>query len=85
MPNTDQKPKQIRSGWVGGWRGSHRLPSFSPFGLRRISRLVIYQFSHDGQDPTMCYILRQLWRTSSDLELHLVRRDKLATKSGMEV
>lgn len=50
-----------------------------------MSKLVTCQVPDDGRDPTMCGILRQLWGTSSDLELPLVRRDKLAAKPGMGV
>lgn len=59
MPNTDQKPKQIRSGLGWDMEGSHRVPSFFLFGLRRMSRLVKCQFPDDAQDPTVCCVLRQ--------------------------
>lgn len=43
------------------------------FSLKRMSRLVTCQFPDDGQ-VLLC---------ASDLELHLVRRDKLAANPGI--
>lgn len=69
-PRWAKHRSEARAGQEWPVRKSHRLLSLFLFGLRRMSRLVMCQFPHDGWDPTMSCILGQLWRTSADSAVH---------------